>query len=193
MAHTTDNDKDLVAQLRQGSIKAFETVYRLYVGKLYSYCYEAIHVKQEAEEVVHDIFMILWNHRATLSPDVNVGQVLYAIARKRRIDAFRRLMKSPVDEDYVMHQNSLIANEAPPLEYDDFKQAFHKVLDSLPARQRVLIVLSKIDGLSNHEIAEQLNVSEKTIRNQLSLAIKEFQSRISPYIGSQKKKKTSDE
>lgn len=176
------NEEQLAASLRAGSVKAFEAIYDLYVGRLYAYCFEAIRVKQETEEVVHDVFMSLWDSRSTIDPEKGVGPLLYSIARKRRIDAFRRLVNSPVYEDYVELQNSLPSTEEAPMEYDDFTRTFRRLLAGMPPRMRTLIILSKFEGLDNGEIARRLGVAEKTIRNQLSLALKELYARVSPYI-----------
>ena len=51
-------ERVIAEAVRSGSAKAFEIVYRLYVRRLYAYCYEVIRVRQETEEVVHDVFMI---------------------------------------------------------------------------------------------------------------------------------------
>ncbi len=178
------NEQQLAAQLRAGSVKAFEAIYRLYVDRLYAYSFEAIRVKQETEEVVHDVFMSLWDSRGSIEPEKGVGPLLFSIARKRRIDAFRRLVNSPIYEDYVELQNSLASSEEAPMEYEDFARTFRRILGSMPPRMRTRIILSKFEGLSNGEIAERLGVAEKTIRNQLSLSLKELYARVKPYIDS---------
>lgn len=176
-------ERRLAASLRAGSVKAFEALYRLFAARLYTFCYETIREKRETEETVHDVFMSLWNWRRNIEPERGVGQLLFAIARRRRIDAFRRLINSPVYEDYVAHQNSLAGAEGDPMEYDDFLRTFNRLLASMPPRQRSLIVMARLNGMDISEIANRLGVAEKTVRNQLSAALKELYARISPYLG----------
>lgn len=184
MSHNAISDKEigLAEDLKEGSVKAFEAIYRLYVDRLYSYCYEAIHEHRETEETVHDVFMTLWSRRASLDPPNGVGPLLFAIASRRRIDAFRRLMQSPVYEDYVAFQNTLPSGDNAPMEYDDFSQTFYRVLKSLPMRSRRVVELIKLEGHDVAEVAARLGVSEKTVRNQLSIALKELSSRLRPLI-----------
>lgn len=183
----SENERQLAVLLRGGSVRAFEAVYRRYSGRLYAYCFEAIRVRQETEEVVHDVFMALWNRRESIDPERGVGALLYDIARKRRIDAFRRLLSSPVYEDYVELQNTLAGDECPPMEYEEFMRMFRKVISGLPSRMRSLIILSKFEGMTNGEMAARLGLAEKTVRNQLSLALKELQSRLRPYLGEERR------
>lgn len=175
-------EKIMAEAVRAGSTKAFEIVYRLYVRRLYAYCYEAIRVPQETEEVVHDIFMALWNLREAIDPSLGVGRLLFAIARRKRIDAFRRLVNSPIYEDYVEHANSISSTDGAPMEYDEFRSAVFREINSMPKRPRQIITLSRVDGLKNHEIAARLGLSEKTVRNQLSLALSQLHSHISSLI-----------
>lgn len=105
--HHPKDEQSLATSLKAGSVKAFEAIYRLYVDRLYAYCFDAIRMKQETEEVVHDVFLALWESRDNIEPDKGVGRLLFTIARKRRIDAFRKLVNSPIYEDYIEHQNSL--------------------------------------------------------------------------------------
>ncbi|WP_295731590.1 sigma-70 family RNA polymerase sigma factor [uncultured Muribaculum sp.] len=182
----SETERQLAVLLKGGSVKAFEAVYRRYSGRLYAYCFEAIRVRQEAEEVVHDVFMALWNRRESIDPEMGVGALLYDIARKRRIDAFRRLLNSPVYEDYVEIQNTIAGDDAPPMEYEEFMLMFRKVISGLPERMRSLIILSKFEGMTNGEMAARLGIAEKTVRNQLSLALKLLKSRLRPYLGDER-------
>lgn len=175
-------ERVIAEAVRSGSAKAFEIVYRLYIRRLYAYCYEVIRVRQETEEVVHDVFMALWNSREAIDSSLGVGRLLFAIARRKRIDAFRRIVNSPIYEDYVEHANSISSTDAAPMEYDEFRKALFEAIGRMPRRPRQIITLSRVDGLSNDEIALRLGLSEKTVRNQLSLALRQLHDHIALLI-----------
>ena len=158
--HHPKDEQSLATSLKAGSVKAFEAIYRLYVDRLYAYCFDAIRMKQETEEVVRRIPGSMGEPRQHRTGQ-RVGRLLFTIARKRRIDAFRKLVNSPIYEDYIEHQNSLPSPEHPPMEYEEFDRIFRKTLCTMPARMRTMIIWSKLQGLSNGEIALRLGVAEK--------------------------------
>lgn len=92
----------------------------------------------------------------------------------------RLLINSPVYEDYMDyldHHNSTAADSQ--LEYDDFVRQLNQMLAKLPKTQQEIIRLSKLEMLNNQEIAEKLNYSEQTVKNQLSMGLKQLRQLIS--------------
>lgn len=96
------------------------------------------------------------------------------------INAYRKVINSPVYEDYMDyldHYNSTTADSQ--LEYDDFVRQLNQMLAKLPKTQQEIIRLSKLEMLNNQEIAEKLNYSEQTVKNQLSMGLKQLRQLIS--------------
>lgn len=158
--------------LRGGSIDAFNVIYRIYAKKLLGYVAKATNNKEDAEEIVHDIFMSLWKSRTVIRPDTNLSTLLFSMAYKRRIDFFRQSLKAPIYEDYTQFQNELTTEDSSKLEYDDFVRIFNQALDRLPVRVRKLLKLSRVNGLTNEEIALKLDISLKTVQNGISEGLK---------------------
>ncbi len=132
--HHPKDEQSLATSLKAGSVKAFEAIYRLYVDRMYAYYFDAIRMKQETEEVVHDVLLAVWESRVNIEPEKGLGPLLFTIARKRRIDDFRKLVNSPIYEDYIEHQNSLPSPEHPRMEYEEFARIFRKTRSATPAR-----------------------------------------------------------
>lgn len=170
--YSDDINERLVESLRCGSIDAFNTIYSLYAKKILNYVAKATTAKEDAEDMVHDIFMSLWKSRAILRPDTNLTTLLFAMAYKRRVDFFRQTLKAPIYEDYSQLQNELTAEESSKLEYDDFLKLFYKALSHLPKRLQSLLILSRIKGYSNEEIALKSDISLKTVQNGISKGLK---------------------
>lgn len=169
---TNTSEYQLVASLKKGSLKAFNMIYQLYAGKLLSYVANATNSKEDAEEIVHDIFMGLWKNHKNLDPATDLSTFLFHIAYKRRIDFFRRSLNAPIYEDYMLFHNELVSEDHHDMEYDEFRTLFNKALEALPRRLQTFVVLSRIKGLTNEEIAQKLNISEKTVMNGISLGLK---------------------
>lgn len=165
-------DRTLLDLLKKGSLSAFNTIYTLYAKRLLLYVSKATGNKEDAEEIVHDIFISLWNNREKLDVSQNLSTLLFSIAYKRRIDFFRHMLSLPIYEDYQYWQNELTIEDQYNIEYKEFCDIFTKALASLPERPREIITMSRLQGCSNKEIAQKLNISEKTVRNINSNALK---------------------
>jgi RNA polymerase sigma-70 factor (ECF subfamily) len=89
------------------------------------------------------------------------------------INAFRKKINQPEYEEYVKYKDELSGNDIQQqLEFQEFVVKFKKAIENLPSTQRKIITLSKIQQLSNREIAEKLSLSEQTVKNQLSMGLK---------------------
>lgn len=166
------SETELVASLKKGSVKAFNMIYQLYAKRLLIYIASATNNKEDAEEIVSDIFLSLWKNHENIDLNTDLSTYLFHIAYKRRIDFFRHSMTVPIYEDYMLFQNELISQENSELEYNEFLNIFNCALTSLPSRFQTLLTLSRIKGLSNEQIAIKLKISPKTVRNGISSGLK---------------------
>ena len=172
-------ETELILQLRKGSMKAFDEIYGLYARRLFAFCLKYTKSKENAEEIMEDTFVWLWNNRSTLEEADSVKPLLFLRAKHYLINAYRKVINSPVYEDYMDyldHHNSTTADSQ--LEYDDFVRQLNLMLAKLPKTQQEIIRLSKLEMLNNQEIAEKLNYSEQTVKNQLSMGLKQLRQLI---------------
>ncbi len=160
----------LLEALKNDSKSALSIIYNIYAKSLISYVAKATKSKLDAEEIVHDIFLTLWNNRKILKPDTNLSSYLVSIAYRRRIDYFRKSVNAPAFEDYQVLKDKIAeqTSSSQELEYSDFLNLFNSAISKLPTRFQSVILLSRINGLSNQEIADKLKISKKTVSNCLS-------------------------
>lgn len=170
---TLQNEHLLIADLKKGSKEAFDEIYRLYAGRLLAYCTQYTKCREDAEEIVQDVFVALWNSRQTIRQEETLRSLLFTISKHRVINAYRSTLNSPVYEDYVDYQNELPAGEDyRRLEYEQYVRIVKDAIRRLPSTQQRVITLSRFSQLSNKEIAEHLSLSEQTVKNQLSIGLK---------------------
>lgn len=163
----------LIAELKRGSKKAFDKIYSLYAGRLFSYCVKFTKNREDAEEIVQDVFIALWNNRETIRKEKTLNSLLFSISRYRVINAYRSSLNTPVYEDYVKYQDEIyIKDNFSRLEYEEFVKSIKVAIQKLPPTQQRVITLSRFSQLSNKEIAEELSLSEQTVKNQLSVGLK---------------------
>lgn len=165
-------DAELVIELKNGSTKALELIYHLYVRRVYAYCFPYIKSRQITEEVVQDVFLNLWRYHERIDPERELSTLIYTVAKRYRINAMRNVINEPTYEDYVVYQNDLHHEDSSMLEYDDLRQRILTLASKLPKTQRKVFMLSRFNNKDVKEISRELNLSEKTVHNQLSLALK---------------------
>lgn len=176
-----DNKEQMLIQaLKKGSTKAFDSLYQMYSKRLYAYSLQFTKSHEEAEEIVQDVFIKLWNNRGQIKQDETLRSLLFIMAKHHLINSYRSKVNSWIYEDYIEYANALSVDDTHHrLEYNEFMMRFKQIMETLPSTQQKVIKLSRLQQLSNKEIAEKLSLSEQTVKNQLSLGIKSLKEKMS--------------
>lgn len=185
-AYTKFSDDELIALLKKSDQSAFAEIYRRYAENLTGFAASKLYNLDDARDLLQDMFVKLWEGREQLHVTSNLQSYLYAIIRHKIIDKIR---KNITREEYASALQSLASFFQPPgdkqLEAKELQQAIQHSLNQLPARVKEIYKLSREEGLSNQEIAEKLELSEQTVKNQLSTALKHLRTsliKISPVV-----------
>lgn len=166
------DEANLISELKKGSKLAFDTIYAMYFKRLFVYCLRFTKSNEDAEEIVQDVFLRLWNVRESIQQKDTLRSLLFIISKNYLINAFHRNINSPVYEDYTDYQEQITVTDASRIEYEEFLHQLKYAMSQLPKTQREVIELSRFNQLSNKKIAERLSLSEQTVKNQLSLGLK---------------------
>ncbi len=170
-----DSDhKELISGLKKGSQNCFKLIYDMYANRLYSFVYNLTKSKEDSLDILQEVFERLWDNRKKISDEKSLESFLFVIGKNLFISAYRKRLSSQKYEDYTEYidRQEEYKTASSAIEYDEFKKILNIALNSLPFRQRQIVWLSKYKGLKNSKIAETLNLSEQTVKNQLSLGLK---------------------
>ncbi|WP_295729490.1 sigma-70 family RNA polymerase sigma factor [uncultured Muribaculum sp.] len=180
MAETEESR--LILELRADSVKAFNELYRMYVSQLYYFSLRYTKSACDAEEIVHDVFVRLWNMRRHVKATATLRPLLFVMAKHYLINAMRSNVASRTYEDYLAYSDTVADNSSQKIEYDDFCRQLTAALNKLPATQRDSIVLSRFEGKSVDEISVILNVSKQTVYNSIHLGLKRLKGLLGDII-----------
>ena len=169
-----DNGKHLTAGLRRGKEEAFAYVFRMYYSPLLNYAGRILKDVEAANDVVQECFCRLYERRRELRKELQVRPYLYKSVYNACMDAIKHQKESNyINQELLDFYFSKVV-ETPEAEQalldEDLKGAIQDAINKLPERCREIFVLSKVDGLSNKQIAEQLNISMKTVEAQMTTA-----------------------
>lgn len=180
MKAISTKEEVLIRLLKQDSQWAFNHLYQLYAHRLLAFAMEYCHQHETAEEIVQDTFIWIWNHRHDIKQEKTLFNLIFIKTRHLLINAYRATVNSPRFEDYVEYSNRLGTEHVDSqLEYDEFVRIIEQGLKQLPPTQQRVIRLSRLEQKSIKEIAASLNMKEQSVRNQLSLGLKQLMSLIS--------------
>jgi len=176
-SYRVHTDQELFAALKRGEVKVFNEIYERYFGLLYRHAYHMLHDRVQAEDVVQDIFQMLLEKCNELELQHSLKAFLYASVRFRVLKQFRH---NKVVENYLSTIVALSENTVQTIDiYIEEKELAKRIeegLSKLPPKMREVFELSRIDELSYQEISEKLNVTEHTVRKQMSNALKIMRS-----------------
>lgn len=171
--------EETVRSLQSGDHQAFETVFFAYFNKVKYFIYGLIKSESDAEEIAQDIFVRVWTNREAIDPDKNFTTYIYVSARNA---ALNFLKKRHVRSSYVQEQIHVGSDSDNPEDgffAREIDLLIQMSVSKMPERRRRIFEMSRNEGLSNDQIAQKLNISKKTVENQLSIALKELREVVS--------------
>lgn len=161
------DDIDLLLKLNEGDQSAFGALYRKYWTYVYDNSFKRIKDPTLAEDVTQDVFVQLWNARRS-GEIANLKGYLYISVRNRVFRLFERQSKFvPIEEVISDLKNHTIESSDTNLLFKELSEAYALLLLDLTEQQQVIYDLKYAQDLSADEIAERLNLSPKTVRNQI--------------------------
>lgn len=164
----------LIRQLREGSREAFTKLYMIYSDQLYGFVLKLTKSPADAEDILQETFLRIWNSRTQLQPDAMFKAYLFKISYHLVIDSFRKQIYAVDFESFINSEHYQKAAEdgtEQQLNMDDFRKLIAQSVSRLTPRQQEIFHLSREQELSAKEISERLGISEKTVNNQLSLIL----------------------
>ena len=173
-------DSETIKQFKADDMSALDIIYRKYSKKLYRFAYSIIKVKPDAEGIVHEVFIKVWEKRNKIDEYLSFESYLFTITYNTTISFIRKKVK---ENKYIEHlkfmQNpSIQSNIIPEIEYKELKDKSEKIIDLLSSRQKQIFKLSREEGLTYKEIAAKLSISINTVETHMERALKSIRKNL---------------
>ncbi|GET22239.1 RNA polymerase sigma-70 factor [Prolixibacter denitrificans] len=170
----------LFNDIRLGDKKAFDKLFLVYYGELCRFAYTFAKDFDHSEEIVQRMFVRIWENRKKLIEPENGKSYLYKAVyneylKHRRSEDVRKQYHL----SYILNKND---DEEETESYQQVLPLLNKAIDMLPEKCRQIFVLNKLEGLTQKEIAEYLNISVKTVENQVAIAVSKLREELKPYL-----------
>lgn len=173
-------EREYLSALKSGSEKAFRMIMDNWYSRLFNFANGYLKNVEDSKEVLQDVFLSLWDHRAKLSEDTRLNAYLYTLTRNRCIDLIRKerlilQFRTDKQEEYRRLTENFDALSDPILDEIfamEMEVEMNRAVNKLPEQCRKVFILSRKNGLKNREISQTLELSEKTVESHLSKALK---------------------
>lgn len=182
--HRMENSLEgsMLARFQADPEKTFPEVFEAYYAMVCDQVFKVIGSKRDVEDIAQEIFFELYQKRNQLKIKSSLPAYLRAMARTRTLNYIRdQKMKWKANEEELLLQadDAMLGDEQ--LQMAELDIFITKTIGSLPERCRMIFGLSRFERMSNREIAEQLDISIKTVENQMTTALKRIKSAMSHY------------
>jgi len=173
------SDQELAGLLRQSDQRAFGELYTRYKGVLHGHAYKKLGNLEEARDLIQELFSALWNRRDTLPDTHNLSGYLYTTLRNRILDF---VAHQQVEHKYLRSLQNFITEANfitdRQVRERELTRLIEDAVNELPPKMREVFLMSRQAGKSHKEIAEELNISESTVKNHIKAALKVLRTKL---------------
>ncbi|MDR2086770.1 MAG: RNA polymerase sigma-70 factor [Dysgonamonadaceae bacterium] len=171
--------------------KDFSEIYLLYCPRLTMFAKEYVIAFEDAENIVQDVFLFLWENKKILPSVQNLNAYLFALIRNRCIDFLRgktsektrnENMQDLFESELKLKLDSLTFFDTNLLSDEKIEEIITVAINALPKKCREIFMLSRFDGLKYKEIAKKLDISINTVENQMSIALRKLKISLKQYL-----------
>jgi len=172
-------DELLFELIRKDNRAAFSELYNRYWNKLYLYLIKVIRHPEETEDILQEVFVSIWNRRQELNNIESIKAYLFSSARFKGLNFLHReVTKGKVIDHLLLDSNKQDTSLENQQSAKEIERVLENTIEDLPSKMQQVFVLSRKEQLSYKEIADTLNISDKTVKKQINNALKIFKMKL---------------
>lgn len=182
-AYNSYTDMELTDLLKSGEEGAFTEIYNRFSGLLYTYSYKLTKDTDAAQDLVQELFIALWDKRETIAFNTSLAGYLYTTVRYKFLkQVAHEKVKLVYADDFISY---MAGGSDAVVNYISDKELLlevEKLVAHLPKKMARIFIASRMEHRSHEEIAEEMKLSEKTIKNVMSQAVKNLRLKIGAFL-----------
>lgn len=167
-------NRDMMETLAAGNHEVFQRVFSMFQPKVHAFAFGLIKNATDADDITQLVFIKLWTNHAKLSEVENLDAYIFGITKNTVLNFIAKNRQPEIDLDCLRETRATGATPQEQIEASDLKLLIDMVVEQMPQQRQTVYRLSREEGLSNDEIAQQLGIQKKTVENHLNLALGEI-------------------
>jgi RNA polymerase sigma-70 factor (ECF subfamily) len=183
MEHPRD-EIELFRKLKDDDLTAFNEIYLLYSKKVLNFAYSFSISVPDAEEIVQDTFLKLWQKRDYIDLGKSIGSLIFVIAKNLVLNKIKHYS---LDKEHLkkyfqeLPKDSYLGIEE-KLNFNEVESVVNQIIAGLPEKRREIFILNRFKGLTYREIAQHLNISQGTVEKQMKKALETIHDKFGVYF-----------
>jgi len=174
---TVSNTEDIIRRLKNDDKSAVDELFHYYYPRLYHFSKSILKIETDIDDILQEVFVKIWLNRQKIGNVETFNSYIFTITKNEVLNLIRSNLKDHTFKDKLYLRS--VAEEYQTqnqLEYDEIRTVIDQIVAGLPEKRQQVFILSRTEGLSNKEIAQKLNISEKTVEDHITQAIKYIKS-----------------
>ena len=168
----TNSDEELIRKLKKDDIDAFNQLFYTYSSKLYHFGYGYLKSKEDAEEMVQEIFSTIWDNRLKIKEEYQFRSYLFSIAFNYIKKYFRTKAVIKKYADHISSSKIETGETEDKIEYASLKARVDQLVDQMPEKRKAVFIKSRFEGKNAKDISVEMNINQSTVENHLNQALK---------------------
>jgi RNA polymerase sigma-70 factor (ECF subfamily) len=178
----SQGEQHLVTQLKGGDQASFRILYSKYAPMLFAFSRRYLKSQEDAEEIVQEVFLRIWDKRENIDENLSFSAYVIQAAKHRIYNGFRKKLNEQAYLDFLIVADAPSGNFTEnEVDYREIKTKAEIAIKAMPPKRQEIFRLSREGGLKNKEIATKLDISIKTVENQMGQALKYLREELSDY------------
>lgn len=174
-----EEDKIYVRALKNGDYEAFDILFRKYTERIYAFTLGITKQKFAAEEITQIVFLKVWERRRLIEEHFSFKSFLFSVAYHEIISWLRKEKSEKRKiENFLTSINFSSEETEVSIEFKNLEHLTNQIIDHFPEKRRQIFKLSREQGLSNKEIARELNIAVKTVEAHITSALKTLREKL---------------
>ncbi len=170
--------------MKNGNKAAFDALFRKYYTQLCNFALQYVRNESLAEELVQDVFVVLWEQKKSLNITTSLLAYLYISTKNTALNKIKKEQtRTKYEKNFALEAENTAQSESAEENKDEkIRHYINQGIVTLPEKCRNIFELSRNDGLTYQEIADFLQISKKTVENQMGIAFKKLRAFLLPHF-----------
>lgn len=182
------NEQEILKKLETGDEFSFGIVFNTYHTRLYHFAQHYLNDEEASKDVIQEVFSVIWEDHKKFAEVKNLSSWLFTLTKNQCLKRIEHLKVKQKHIDFLkyrqlnVNQEVLKELDTSPLIFEEIEQIIKQTLENLSAQSRRVFELSRFENKKYHEIAAELNISQKAVEAHISKALRYFRKALKNYL-----------